>query len=477
MVQGSWPSPCQPVVPIAPVGSSPLAWNFYEGQNLTYTPRPDAQYSALDLRRLASYPLARICIDNVIDILTRMPFRIQPKQMPGEPNSSVKKRAKGDKTISAITKFFERPNPNKSWPEFWSPILDDMIVCDNASILLRRTGDGKIAQLRYTIGDYITCYIDDSGYTPEPPSPAYAQLWNGIPRVNLTTDQLIYAPRNIRFDGTESSALYGQSPIEALATEIQIGINRLQWVLNFYTVGSMADILQIAPAGVDVDQIRTAMDWQNSQLSGDLAARRGHRIMQGFTTDGKDQVLFPKAGALSDPYDDLHIRKVAYGIGASAQRLLRMMNRAASESNQESAEEEGSDRYRFWMQEICNYIIQHHMGYPEHELAIRADAENDAQKAAETDNVLIRCGRATINDRKELAGEDRDPNPLADQLGTFGPTGEFVPLGAIPHAPEMSGVEPSDGEDATPPGLRAVPRGAPADSKKKSGRSASVTVN
>src|SRR5580658_2715876 len=67
-----WPSALQPVTPIAPKGSEPLAFPFYMGQNLTYTPRPDAEYAAIDLKRLSNYPLARICIENTKDQLCQL---------------------------------------------------------------------------------------------------------------------------------------------------------------------------------------------------------------------------------------------------------------------------------------------------------------------------------------------------------------------------------------------------------------------
>ena len=42
------------------------------------------------------------------------------------------------------------------------------------------------------------------------------------PFVNLTTDELIYRPRNIVPRDTASSFLYGMSPTEQIAQEIQI---------------------------------------------------------------------------------------------------------------------------------------------------------------------------------------------------------------------------------------------------------------
>src|SRR5260370_42056324 len=90
--------------------------------------------------------------------------------------------------------------------------------------------------------------------------------------VDLTTDQIIYAMRNRKRDN-----LYGYSPTEQIADELKIGIQRLNFVLQFYTSGSIPDGMQIVPTGIDPDKIRESQDWLDSTLAGQLAKRRGMR--------------------------------------------------------------------------------------------------------------------------------------------------------------------------------------------------------
>lgn len=209
----NWPTANQPVQPIGPPGSLPLAIPYQIGQNLTYTPRFDSPVSAAELRALATYPLARICIENTKDQLCQLPWKIQLRQLPGETIQDVARRRKtterGDVVISTISKFLEYPDGEKDWSEWIRNILDDMLVIDAASIEIRKKNNGQLAALDWLPGDNITRYIDDTGRTPKPPSPAYVQLWEGIPRVPMTTDQLIYRPRNIVPRNTVSSYLYG----------------------------------------------------------------------------------------------------------------------------------------------------------------------------------------------------------------------------------------------------------------------------
>src|SRR5580765_666700 len=79
-----WPNPLQPVQPMAQVGSEPLGWQMNWGRNIIFTPREDAEYGSGALRQLGKYILARVCIENNKDILTRMPHKVQLKARPGE---------------------------------------------------------------------------------------------------------------------------------------------------------------------------------------------------------------------------------------------------------------------------------------------------------------------------------------------------------------------------------------------------------
>lgn len=423
----NWPSALQPVQPIAPKGSGPLAFQYWMGQNLIYTPRPDAEYSSKDLKALASYPLARICIENVKDVICDTQWQIQIRPLPGETKKDHKKRTEGDRNITLISKFLERPNREQTWPEFARPLLEDLLVIDAPSILIRRTGKGSVVELYSIPGESITRYIDDNGFTPEAPSPAYVQLWEGIPRVNLTTDQLVYKPRNIVRRNTMASMLYGFSPTEQLAPEITIGALRLQFVKAFYTDGSVPGMLHVIPPGVTPNQISEAMDWMNSEMAGNLAKRRQYRAVQGFRKDHDDQFVMPKDPVLADVFDDLHIRKICFGYGTSPQRLMRMMNRATSEQNQESAEVEGTEPFRNWLRGTINYIIQSKMGFDGYEIAFKRDDEQDPEKLANTVTVKVKGSILTINEGREILGDDPRTEPEADQLGVFTATG-WVPL-------------------------------------------------
>lgn len=426
----AWYSPLQPVKPMGPADESPKGFQFYAGQNLIWTPRPDAEYSAWELKDLATYPLARICIENVKDSISRIPWQVQYKRQPGETKKQLMERSKGSKDLLKIQKFFDQPDRENCWDDWLRPLVEDMLVIDAASILVRKTFSGEVAELRVLPGEMFTRYIDKNGYTPLPPDPAYAQIWWGVPLLNLTTEQLVYKPRNIVRRGTISSNLYGMSPTEQLALEIIPGRKRLEFVTSYYTAGSIPDVVQVVPPGVPPDKIAEAMQWMNSDLAGNLAARRQWRMVQGFQPEGKaDQILFPKEPLLADTYDELHIRKICFGYGTSPQRLMRMMGTRNAGEQQEAAELEGLIPWLDWVKNVRDHITQRVFGFQDIESTYDSSREPDPEKQANSLKTMVSSCVLTPNEAREKLGEEPSDADEADMLGTITANG-FVPLSA-----------------------------------------------
>lgn len=467
-----FPDPLQPVQPMGPPGAEPLSFSFNFGQNLSFTPRTDAFYSAGDLRYYSRYPIARICIENNKDMLTRMDWRVQLKPLPGETSKARAERSKNDEKIVKLNNFFERPNQDNNWSDFIRPVLEDMLVIDAPSVFVGRTINGEVAELRWVDGASIVRMVDEHGWTPKPPYTAYQQLWEGYPRVDLSTDQLIYKPRNIvPRSGSIASYLYGCSPTEQIVDEIKVGQARLEFIYNFYAEGNIPGGLLFAPVGTSPDKIREAQQWLDSDLAGQLAKRRRLQILQGFQADGnKEQVIFPKEPTLSDIFDEAHIRKICFAYGTSPQRLMRMMNRASAQVSQDSAQQEGTLPFLNWLKGLMDHIVQIILKEPDYEFAFEPFRELDQLKQSMADERDIKVGLYTRNEIRERRGDDPRPEPEADELNITTANGVL----GLDEKPQVKGFGGRPG-GATSSGTSAS--GAARSQRGSSGGTAAAKAN
>ena len=471
-----WPSPLQPVRPFGGPDAAPLGMNILMGQNLIYTPRPDSRYTAPDLQALARYPLARICITNVIDTISSLKWKIQLKAQPGEDRKTRESKQLKDDTILKLTDFVAQPDADHDFAEWIRPLLNDMLTIDGGCVYMRRTKDNTVFEWRVMQGAYITRLIDKNGFIPEAPAPAYQQLWDGIPRVNLTADQLIYKPRNIVYEvDNVASSLYGMSPTEQLAPEIEVGIQRLRYVNNFYKDGTIPNVLWVVPADINPDTVASAMKVLNQDMAGNLSARRQFRMAQGFRNSDSQKEEFIKQleePKLSDEYDDLHTRRICFGYGTSPQRLLRMQNRATAQTNQEAAEEEGIAPFRKWAEDLINQMLQRKMGFDKYEFLFDVSMDPDPAKQAEIDKAELDNSKVTINEVRVRSGLDPRPEPEADQLGKWLPTG-WMGISEDPPQPTAAKPDPKPASDAGT-GADDGPEPEPKPDPKKKDKAASI---
>lgn len=469
----AWPATLEPIRPFGPPGSDVLARRVIQGQNLMFTPRPDAQLTAWDLKEIATYDLVRVIIENIKDVLCTASMTIQRRAVPGESENDRKKKEKGDQNILSMQRFFEYPDGDNDWPTWLRPLLDDMLVCDAPAINVRKTFNGDVAALEVIPGDQIVRYVDDNGRTPRPPNPAYAQLWEGVPRLNLTTEQLIYKPRNIVRRATIASQLYGMSPVEQAAKWCRTGAQRLEFQLLYYTEGSIPGMIQVVPPTVTPAKIAETMEALNSELAGNLTGRRQITLMQGFSPEGKDQILFGKEALLTDPFDDLLIRCLCFAFGVSPQRLMRMMNRASAQASQEAAEIEGSLPFFVWLKySILDFIIQRVFGLYEYEVKFDTKQEVDVLKQAQADKSDVEVGIVPRNEARERRG--LDPIDLPEMNVPMITAGNQVfPLqGAIERANAMlnaAGGDEDENDDGGVPTPAKKPNGKPNGSAKPNG--------
>jgi hypothetical protein len=432
-----WFGPLEPLRPTAPAGTQIRQFEYLPGQNIIFQPRANEPISFSDLIFMAdNCDIVRIVIEALKDEVCLKQWQVRMKAQPGETEAKRLARQKNNLKVQYWTAFLSWPNPDYCWADFLRMLLEDVFVTDAPTILLQRTRRQTIGALRVIDGQTIHRVIDDFGFTPQPPQRAYQQILYGQPAVDLTTDDIVYRPRNVR-----ARKLYGCGPVEQILLTLNIILRRDRFKLNFYTEGNVPEALYTMPGNVTEDNVRKFQSWFDQSLAGNLAARRRIWFIPG-DDKGVQRLHFTKADALKDDADEWFARLVCYAFRMSPMEFTKMMNRATATQSQDSSDEQGVQAICSWVVDTINYIIQRKAGDTDIEFTFQSKRESDILKQAQTDIIYINGGINTRNEIRENKGDDPSSDPEASVLGITTGTG-FVPLGqqAITNANTQKALE------------------------------------
>lgn len=441
---GGWFGPLNAPAPSAPAAVAGRQFDFPSGYNLVTRPRAYEGTSFAELRALAdSYDLIRLVIETRKDQIERLDWSIRARAQGGP---------KSDPRIGAITALFTCPDGVHPWPTWLRMVLEDLLVIDAPSLYLRRSRDGRLCALEPLDGATIKRVIDDWGRTPQHPEPAYQQVLKGLPAVDYTTDELLYLPRNPRVH-----KVYGFSPVEQVQMTVNVALRRQIWQLQYYTEGNIPEALIGVPDSWTPDQIRQFQGYWDSLHEGNTAQRRHAKFVPG----GVAKTFIPtREPALKDPFDEWLARVVCYAFSVSPQPFVQQLNRATSETAQDTALAEGLLPLKNWVKQLCDLVIAREFAASDLEFAWSDDAPSDPAKVASVAVDYVKAGIKSVNEVRAELG--LDPLPGGDHssiqaapkqtLLRFNPNhygpgpqgGQFAPAG-----------EGSDGGDAnsagTPP--------------------------
>lgn len=432
----SWASPQNPIRPTLQLGVGMRQWDFTPGINLQFTPRGDVAIKFQQLWNVSnSFDLCRLMIETRKDQIVNRPWVIRVKPQPGETKKAVADRQAKNPNIAKVTKLLAFPNGVHSfdlWIRMW---LEQLIVFDAPCIYPVRSNGGDVLSLRLISGATITPLLDQFGFTPQPPSPAYQQIILGIPTGNVaasaeekkySVDQLIYSPRNPRVDSR-----WGFPPVEQIITTLSIASNRQQFLREFYTSGNVPEGLLPMPESWTAQQIKDFQKWFDSMLAGNLKMKR-RMIM---IPDAKREPTMTKQEALTDGTDDYLTRVVAYAFSISPQNLIKQVNRGTAKESSDVAQIEGLEPYLKHIENTMNgQVIQRQMRIEDVEFAFQDEREMDPVKQAQSDEIYLSTGTYTRNEIREARGDDPRPEKAANELTVTTPTG-VVSIDATPPAP------------------------------------------
>ncbi|MDE2101872.1 MAG: phage portal protein [Patescibacteria group bacterium] len=443
--ESSWFGPLQPLAPVAPAGTPPRELDYPFGYNLNVLPRASEAVSFADLRNLADgYDLLRIVIETRKDQVAKVPWTVRIKAKQGLSGRKVQEMSAADARVKSLIRLLQSPDGENSWQTWIRAALEDVFVTDALSILPIRGPQG-VEKLRIIDGATISRKIDTQGFTPEPPSIAYQQIIKGLPAVDLTTDDLIYRPRNVR-----SHKIYGYSPVEQIIVTVNLAIRRQLFQLGFYTEGNIPEAIVSAPDTWTPDQVKQMQVWFDATLSGNLAQRRKLTLVPawGGTGNGKADIVFPKAAALKDEMDEWLARVVCFAFSIPPTPFVKQMNRATAQQAQQTALQEGLAPILDWSAALINRdVIEGLFGFTDIEFAYIEDRETDALQQANIDAIYVKAGVKSIDEVRSDLGLD----PVGVGNGIVTATG-FMPIG---DAAEEAQDEDDEGNAGTQKLLKA----------------------
>jgi SPP1 gp7 family putative phage head morphogenesis protein len=424
---GEWFSPLQPIPPAqdqAQAQQSGVAgrqFDFAAGYNVNTRPRSNERVSFETLRAMAdNFDLLRLVIETRKDQVTEMPWQVVPRD----------KKKKPDQRCEEAQKILRKPDGEHSWDTWLRLLLEDLFVLDAPTIYVRPNLGGDAMYFEPIDGATIKRVIDSTGRTPVE-GPAYQQILKGVPAVDYTRDELIYRPRNPR-----TNRVYGLGPVEQVINTVNVALRRNQFVLDYFTSGTVPDALAGVPETWSVDQIGMFQKyWDNLLVSedGDSSLRRKLRFVPGEIARNFKET---KAPPLKDMFDEWLARIVCYCFSIDVTPFVAQVNRSVAETNREQSLMEGLGPIMRWTKGIADEILER-TGFEDLEMSWQEGKIVDPEKRMKVLTGYVEKKVLHPDEAREELGRD----PLTDAQKKD----------MNPPAPVM---EPGEGPPGGPPGSR-----------------------
>jgi len=376
-----------PGYPLAPLEAERVRlWDYPVGVNTIYSPRSYEAVSFEELRRLAdAHDITRLAIETRKDQVERLDWSIRVKG--GKPATR-----EAAARAAAVAAFWRRPDGERPFATWLRELLEDLLVLDAPAIELRRNRGGALIGLDVIDGATIKVLVDETGRRPRPPAPAYEQVIKGRPWKLLTSDELLYLPRNPR-----PHKAYGFGPVEQIVMTINIALRRQVMQLQHFTDGNVPPGLLNAPDGWNVEQIRQFQEWFDSVLAGNTGSRT--RLVWG-PSETKYQAF--KEAPYKDDFDEWLARIVCFAFSLPPTAFIRQINRATAETAQDAAAGEGLAPLMGWVKRLADHVIQYVMGEADLEFAWGDLRPADPTEQAKIIDTYVR-GRHLRGERGALA--------------------------------------------------------------------------
>jgi hypothetical protein len=401
--------PGRPLDPVAP-GAVGRRFDYPTSYNVITRPRGYEPVDFETLRAVADpavggYDLIRLAIETRKDQFAKLVFSILPRKKPNQSN-----RPKSDERCQKMEELLRRPDGFTPWQQWVSQLLEEHLVIDAPAIYRRKSLAGETIRLELIDGAGIRPLLNYDGRRPED-GPAYQQVLKGLPAVDYTMDELLYAPRNPRV-----SKNYGMSPVEQCLVTINIGLRRQAGQLAFFTDGNVPDAISQVPEGWTTAQIGEFQDYWDSMVN-DARTRRKMRFVPAGAAIQRTRA----DDALVDQFDEWIARIIAYCFSLPPTPFVRIMNRATAENAYQVALDEGLQPLMIWLKGIIDYIMTNWLDEPDLELVWDEVRKADPAEKEQRDLVKTQNGIIGIDDmRADLGLEPLGVKPFIRGIGPLG---------------------------------------------------------
>jgi hypothetical protein len=440
--------PGEAMMPAAPDAAG-RRLDYPTNYNITYTPRSFENVSFETLRGLAEYwDLLRLAIETRKDQMAKLEFSIMMKKRPGQ-----EMRPKADQRCVEVEQFLQSPDKNLPWADWVRMLLEEHLVIDAPAVYCKKTVGGKPYAFQIVAGDTISPKLDYYGRRPAPPNVAYQQVLKGLPAVDYTADEMIYAPRNPR-----ANRVYGMSPVQQILMTINIGLRRQVGQLNYFTDGNVPDALAQVPPDWSPDVIMQFQQIWDSMMS-DFSQRRKMKFIPG----GVNFIPTRLDNSLMDQFDEWLARVVCYCFSLPPLPFVKVQNRSTAETAYETSISEGLEPLMMWVKNLIDLAITNWFGYSDLEMVWDDVRKVDPAEKEERDLAKVKAGVISIDDMR--LDEGKDPLGVPPIVFGIGPMG-FMAVSDIVKAIKMGytlqGVpQPMAAPGMGMPGQPGMPGAAP----------------
>lgn len=435
-LETNWYSPFQPLTPFGPpYQTRPVEWDYPVGYNLNYIqPRMELMQMLRGMRD--SWGVLSTIISTRQDQLLRIPWTIQRRDKP---------RA-GSVAVDAMRKFFRRPDGKLSYSQWTRKLTDDLLVLDAPTIYFARDRRGRPLHAEVLDGATVFPLIDDAGRRPDSVveidangveylrrQPAFQQIRKGLPAIDLDESEIMYVPMRPR----SYMPMFGYPATEQILIEATEAIKKTFYQLNFWTEGSIPDLIVTVPENWGPRQITMFQGHMDAMLAGNLRLKSKIRFlpsgMQPF------DIKNSSGESLWSQRDETLIRLACYAYSVSPTPFVKQTNRSVAQNAQQSAEEEGLFPFMsYWKDDIIDPIIQDKHGYDDIEMVFQPRPEPDQEKAAKIHDLKIKNGEIS---RNEARAEDGLEPIIGGDVHTIEIGNAVIPVEAAAKGQAMLGMQ------------------------------------